>query len=756
VAYPKGVLSWLALAGVGVHTAAHPQSGATLPPVEVIGTSPLPGQGVDRNTLPYATQVVPRQALEAAQADNVTDHLARRVPGVQINDIQGSPFQGDLTFRGYRASGLLGAAQGLSVYLDGVRVNEPFGDVVNWDLIPEFSLDSLSLVPGANPAFGLNTLGGSLSLRTADGFTAPGWRGEVSVGSFGRKRVDLSQGGEHADGWQHYVAVGGFDEDGWRDHSEGRLGHLLAKVGRRTDLGEFSLNLLHGRSKLIGNGLVPLYTLDDDGERAPDLGSRRNEAVYTHPDLTRNRVTQTSANWRQELDGGMTLEALAYLRHTRRQTINGDEADDDEDGTSEANASFNRTATRQRGAGVSTALSGHLGEHQWQVGASADHARVNYEQTEQEGVFDDTRGVVPLDGPAELSARVKGSTRSFGIYATDTWQVASRTHLTGTLRFNQARVGNKLDSVDDDSGELESHSRESFRYRSWNPAIGVAHRLEAGPTLFANVARNNRVPTVIELGCADPDEPCRLPAGLQADPYLKQVVSTSVEGGVRFGRTGGTRGSVTLYRINNRDDILFSSVSVTGQLGFFRNFPRTRHQGVDAELKTTLGPVDLGMGYSYLEATYEARGTLRMGERNVEVRPGIRIAGLPRHILKLSADWTVMPGLTLGTDLQALSGRVVAGNEDGRIENDEDERVDLSLPGYAVVNLRGAWKPAGPKGIELFARVTNLFDRRYASYGALAETQFDAQGNYTGEARDAVFVAPGAPRAFAAGMRVRF
>lgn len=760
------------LPGLGLAQAV-PADTAGVERVEVIGTSPLPGQGVSRDALPYNTTLVRRPALEQAQADTMSDYLARRVPGAQVNDIQGSPFQGDLTFRGYRASGLLGASQGLSVYLDGVRMNEPFGDVVNWDMVPEFSVDTLSLVPGANPAFGLNSLGGALAFTTASGKTAPGLRGEVSLGSFGRKRLDVSHGGEHAGGWSHYVALGGFDENGWRDESAGKLSQFNAKIAHDGETGRLTFSVLAGRSELIGNGLVPLYTLDEDGARTPDLGSRQRSAVYTHPDLTDNRVTQASLSWRQSLGEAMTLEALAYLRHSRRSTINGDEADDDgaddggEEGAAagrpralaegdEPNASFNQTATRQQGQGLMLAVSGHHGPHQWQVGASLDQADVSYRQTEREGFFDASRGVLPGDEAAELSARVDGSTRSLGLYATDTWRISPRTHLTGTVRLNQARVSNQLDTVDDDTGELEIQPRESFSYRSVNPALGVSHRLEAGPTLFANVARNNRVPTVIELGCADPEEPCRLPAGLQADPYLKQVVATTVEAGMRFGRGTGPRGSLTVFRTDNRDDILFRSVSVSGQLGYFQNFPRTRHQGLDAEYQVRVAGVDLSLGYSHLQATYEASGVLRQGERNVVIRPGTRIAGLPRHLLKLGADWALGGGLSVGADLQALSSRGVAGNEDGRLEDGDDEQVNLDLPGYAVLNLRAAYKPAAWKGLEFFAKLNNVFDRRYASFGALAETQFDARGQYTGVGQEAVFVAPGAPRAFSVGLRAQF
>jgi outer membrane receptor protein involved in Fe transport len=181
--------------------------------VEIIGTSPLAGLGVDRQLLPYASQTVRRGALDQAQADNMTDHLARRLPGMQVNDIQGSPFQADLSYRGYRASGLLGASQGLSVYLDGVRINEPFGDVVNWDMVPEFALQSLTVLPGANPSFGLNTLGGAIVLETVDGRSAEGLRAEAGFGSHGRKRAELGLGQRHADGWHSYVGGTVFDEN---------------------------------------------------------------------------------------------------------------------------------------------------------------------------------------------------------------------------------------------------------------------------------------------------------------------------------------------------------------------------------------------------------------------------------------------------------------------------------------------------------------------------------------------------------------
>lgn len=736
--------------------------------VEVIGVSPLPGQGIDRNILPYSTQVLKRDAIDAAQAANQVDYLNRRVPGVQVNDIQGSPFQGDLTYRGFRASPLLGAGQGLSVYLDGVRINEPFGDVINFDLIPEFAVSAISLVPGANPAFGLNSLGGALAYTTHDGRSAPGVRADFSFGSFGRKRVDFSYGASQDSGWHQYLALTAFDEDGWRDASEGDLQQFFAKLGRDDGATSWSLSALAGRSDLIGNGLLPAYTIDD-GALTEDLYFTRREAVYTSPDQTENRLDQLAFNLQHAVDANSTLSALAYVRRSTRDTVNGDEADEPDDGGSAGNpeptgnnAAFNTTATRQTGYGAGLAYARSSGAHQFQVGASVDSARVRYRQLEQEGFFTPERGVIPAEGePVELAANVTGRSTSFGLYATDTVQVAPRTHVTATARYNRSSVSNQLTVRDDDTGIVEDKPRERFTYRSLNPALGLAHRLgEAAttPTVYANVARNSRVPTVIELGCADPEEPCRLPAGLQADPYLKQVRSTTVEAGMRWPITREWRLNVEAYRTDNRDDILFRSVNVNGQLGYFANFPKTRNQGADIELTLSRPDFDLGLGYSFLKATYEAAGVLRQGERNVTIRPGTRIAGLPRHALKLAADWRVGAGLSVGADLQALTSRGVSGNEDGLLEDPEvgeaPQARRLRLPGYAVLNLRANWKPT--RQWELYASVNNLFDRRYESFGALAETVFGPTGVYTGEASDALFVAPGTPRAVFVGLRYRY
>lgn len=717
--------------------------------VEVIGTSALAGLGVDRDLLPYASQTARRVGIDQAQTEQVTDFLSRRMVGMQVNDIQGSPLQADLTFRGYRASGLLGTSQGLSVYLDGVRINEPFGDVVQWDMVPEFALQSITVVPGANPAFGLNTLGGAVTLATDNGLSAPGLNAELGLGSHGRRRAQASLGQQHGDGWHSYVGGTVFGDDGWRDASPGRQALIMARVGRRQGGIDWDLSWLGGRSTLVGNGLLPAVTLDG-GQAEPDLYSNRRQAVYTHPDRSQNHLSQLSGRWSLQVDEQSRLQALAYHRSSRRDTLNGDVADE---AVGALNAALNTSHTRQGSWGLALSLARRSGAHQWQLGATLDRSRVRFRQLEQEGSFNTSRGVVAGAEAQELSAELRGSSRHLGLYATDTWRLASATHLSATLRLNQARVRNQLSTVDDNSNALDIQPAESFHYRSLNPALGLTHRLRDGLSLFGNLARNTRVPTAIELGCADPDKPCRLPVGLQSDPYLAQVRSTSAELGARWLPATGHRVEFSAYRTDNRDDILFGSVSATSQLGYFRNFERTRHQGLDASYSGRSGPLQFSLAYSHLLATYQADGTLRMGERNVSVTPGTRIAGLPRHSAKLAADWGVAAGFSLGADWQLLGSRGVQANEDGRLEDDDAAGSHpLKIAGYGLLNLRASWQFR--PGLSLLARVNNALDRRHETYGALASTVFDAQGAYSGTAREALFVAPGAPRSLFVGLRL--
>ncbi|TWI44396.1 outer membrane receptor protein involved in Fe transport [Pseudoduganella flava] len=757
--WPAALL--LAPAAPAVHCAPMDFPLGPLPIVEIVGIAPQSAAAIERDRLPYAVQRATDKDITQARADNLADYLSRHVAGINVNDISGSPFQTDLTYRGYRASPVLGSGQGLSVYLDGVRVNEPFGDVINWDMVPEAAIGAVLLVPGSNPLYGLNTLGGALALTTKSGRSHPGLMAEVTVGSGARKRVDISYG-VAAQEWHTLVAATAFDEDGWRDHSDGHLGNVFVKVGRVSGGTDWNVSLLGGRSRLLGNGLLPSGSAD-----APGLYELDRRAVYTYPDRTRNQLGQVTFNLRQQLGEGAELTATAYVRHSRRDTVNGDvnddafEAEEDEEEQEEEKAVhpaiLNTTSARQHAEGASVQLSATRGPHQLSAGVSLDRNRVRYAQFEQEGFFSDERGVLPdPDEEREPSSSVTGSARTAGVYVSDTWTAAPGTFVTLSARYTHARVANTLTN---DAGE---QPRETFTYRKLNPSLGIAHQVDAGLTLFANLAQSNRVPTVIELGCADPAQPCRLPVGLQADPYLAQVVSRTVEAGARW-QAGMAALTLSLYRTRNRDDILFLSASASQQ-GYFANFERTLHQGLDVAARTDWagpwGNVGARASYSWLQAEYDADGELFTGARNVHVTRGTRLAGLPRHTFKLGVDWAPAAGWSVGADMVAVSNLLTQGNEDGLAADPEEgvapRPADWRIGGHALLHLRASWQPA-PRW-ELFVRVNNALDRRHESYGTVARDVFPGgQPLAAGEeAQPARFVAPGAPRTWLAGLRYRF
>ena len=202
----------------------------------------------------------PVQTATAADVENsgaldLGDFMNRRLNGVFLNEMQGNPFQPDVNFRGYTASPLLGTPEGISVYVDGVRQNQPFGDVVSWDLIPKDAISEITLVPGSDPLFGLNTLGGALSVSTKNGVTNPGLGGDVLYGSSGRKEVEAEWGGGKATGFNWFFSGLGFHESGWRFDSPSDVRQGFARLGWRTDKTDLALTMSYAYNTLIGNGL---------------------------------------------------------------------------------------------------------------------------------------------------------------------------------------------------------------------------------------------------------------------------------------------------------------------------------------------------------------------------------------------------------------------------------------------------------------------------------------------------------------------
>jgi outer membrane receptor protein involved in Fe transport len=721
--------------------------------VEVLGQTPLPGIVQQRDRYPGNVQLSDDAAMERAKSVNLPEFMNRQLTGVTVNEVQGSPFQVDVNYRGHRLSPTLGTAQGLSVYLDGVRINEPFGDVMNWDLLPEAALADIALLPGSNPLFGLNTLGGALVLSTKSGRTHKGTEADFSIGSFGRRRLDVGHGVQWAHGWHGYVAGTLFDEQGWREQSPGRLGNLFVKLGRESAGTEWSLSWLAARSRLTGNGPLSqsLYDIDPRGG-------------YTFQDTTRSRSSLLNFSASHTLAQGDKLALLAWHRTGRREGSNGDVngawtdwlescegargtpacSDPADPGYVSRTAILNQSAARQSASGSGLQWTRKAGRNQFSIGADASTSRIGYQQSTQEGAFDAARFAVadPM-APVQQQVALTGRSDQASLFATDVVSLGANTQLTLSARWNHTRVDNSLSAAG-------GTGRESFTFRKLNPAVGATHVFSETLNVFANLSQGTRVPTVLELGCADAARPCVLPTGLQSDPALRQVVARTAEIGLRARPHPRLQLSTALFRTASDDDIVFVRSGIS-QAGYFTNAGKTLRQGLEAAARWREPGWQWHVDYSWLDATYRGSGTLP-GPLSTVSQPnafsaGTPIAGLPRQVLKIGGDWQAWPDVTLGADWMAVGSQVVAGNESG-------SRPELGkLAGYSVLDVRVAWQLA--VRWQAYFRVGNLLDRRYASFATANRDLFPGgRALQPGdEAAASRFLAPGAGRTLTLGAR---
>jgi outer membrane receptor protein involved in Fe transport len=715
-----------------------------LPGVTVIGTTPLPGLGVPRDQVPANVQSFGDEDMRRQQSLHVADHLNRNVGAVFINEAQSNPFQPDVTFRGFAASPLLGNPIGMSVFVDGVRVNESFGDTVFWDLIPSAAIAGVDLIPGSNPVFGLNTLGGALSVRTKSGREDPGVAFEAAGGSFGRRSAQFSLGGRSG-AFDGFIAANDYDEDGWRDRSPSRVQQLFGKAGWSSGGSALDLSYTYADNKLIGNGMVPESIL------AP-----RREAVYTYPDETKPRLDFFNLTGTHALSKDVVISGNVYSRRLKISTFNGDAEFEDNDTPTditddEYEAENRRTATDQRtlGAAVQVAFAGNLGamKNQLTVGASIDRGKADFSQLEQEADFTADRGTVP-DGDFELDTQVRGKNRYEGVYVTDTLGLTERAHLTLSGRYNRAKV--EIEDLTGTQPELNgSHSFSRF-----NPAIGATFAVTPGITLFGGYNEGFRVPTPVELTCADPDAPCSLPVSFVADPPLEPVVARSWEFGARGRINAGLSWNATGFRTDLSDDILFTSVGAAQ--GFFANVTKTRRQGIELGMSGRADGFDWFANYAFVDATFESDVELFNPVANeadpsqpetINVSKGNKLPGIPRQRVKLGGDYRFADAFSIGASALYASSQYLRGDEANQLDQ---------LPGYTIVNLRGEYRFAA--GWRVFAKVDNVFDKKYSTIGALNRNAFDADSEPlegVGPGPVERFVSPGQPRSYWIGIEYR-
>ncbi len=296
-------------------TQATPPPVTELPPVEVIGASPLIGSGIDRNTVPAETQVLDSNDLKRQGTPDLLGSLNQQVGGVSLDSASGNPFQPTFFYHGFAASGLQGTPQGLAVYVNGVRFNQPFGDTVDWDLIPDIAIDKVNL-EGSNPVFGLNALGGAVNVQLKNGFTWQGFEADISGGSFGQIQGEF-QYGKQAGNASTYVAGTVLHQNGWRDLQSTDLQNVYGDVGWRSDRAELHLNITAAHSVLNGPGTSPVELLAADPS-----------AQFTAPNQISNQYAAVSLNGTVDVTDTTSIQALVYYRYFLQRVTNGNAPND--------------------------------------------------------------------------------------------------------------------------------------------------------------------------------------------------------------------------------------------------------------------------------------------------------------------------------------------------------------------------------------------------------------------------------------------
>jgi outer membrane receptor protein involved in Fe transport len=720
-----------------------------LPSVQVVGTAPLPGLGTPLRDVPANVQSFDSGWLARTRQLSLTQFLDQNSNSVSAASGQGNAFQQSLDFRGLAASPLLGTPQGLSVFQDGVRINEAFGDVVNWDLLPRAAMASVQLIPGSVPAFGLNTLGGALAIHTKRGADYPGGAVELSAGSFGRRALEFEYG-RAAERGDVFTAANVADDDGYALHNASRVRQFFGKLGTRDDASDLDLSLTLADNTLSGAQTLPLSFID------------RPREAYTYPDVNRNQLAFIVARGHRLVRDGPLIDANAYYRRFRNSNLSSNVNDhfrqpDAATGIIDDQPAGNDRATIDAGSfgtaiqWSSRATIGGL-MHQLAVGASANRGNTRFLQSTQPAHFAADRATIGT-GPYARTTDVALRNADAGAYASDTIRLDDAWTLTLAARFNAARV-----VIEDRSGE-DVALNGTHRFSRTNPAVGVSFNPTQSLTAYAGYSEGMRAPTPIELTCADPDAPCKLPNQFLADPPLAKVVSATLEAGARGSWRRG-RWSAAVYRTDLRDDLAFiASGAGATNAGYFTNVGRTRRQGIEIATTLRADPVTITVRYNAIDArflsTFRAASPANSeadADGAIVVRARNRIPGIPAQSGKLRVDWDAAPALALGASLVAASSQYARGDENNA---DRAGRV----PGYLVAHVDAEYR-LSPR-VVLFAQVDNAFDRRYANFGLLGANVFDGPDRSFGPALGIApvmeqFRALGMPRTVSLGVRATF
>lgn len=720
---------------------------ASPPEADTVKMSPV-GGSIPVDKVPGSVYQMNSSNLQRGDQVILQDALVSQIPGLIVNDLQGNQFQTNIQFRGFESSPVNGVAQGLAVYQNGVRINESFGDIVNWDFLPSNAINNIAVVVG-NPVFGLNALGGAVVVDMKDGFNFQGWDVDTMFGSYGRKQVS-TEAGYRSGNWAAYGAFQAINDDGFRDFSDAEVRRGYFDLGVKGDNAEFHFNFTGADNNVGVTAAAPEQLLQ-----------MSRELTFTSPQTTANTMQMYSVNGKVRATDTLTLSGVTYYRHFNQKHLDGNLFDDPEEceGAGQAGTlcsgddqvinaatgnpipftdnvygSIDQTSQNADTAGVTlqaqenAKLFGHT--NQFIVGVSYDHGRVSYTAKSELGFMQpkfvvDGQGII-MTGTDDFDPRTLTTTNDyFGAYFTNTFDITDQLALTVGGRYNFARI--ELEDAGGNHPELDGVNK----YNRFNPSAGLTYKFNPGLSWYGGYSEANRAPTAAELACADPENPCLIESFLTADPPLKQVVSHTWETGLRGTIKNWDRSQwdwgIGLFRTLNTDDIFDAASTDTGH-GYFQNVGKTLRQGVEANIAYRTQRLFAYANYTYTDATFDTSaifpspnnplpGNVSCGEAGggdeedgpgncFLVHKGDRLPGIPAHTFKAGFDYWMTQKWKVGADLVAASDQIFFGDE---------ANLNRPLAGYAKVNLHTSYDVTDH--VQIYGLFENLFDKDYSVYG---------------------------------------
>lgn len=805
--YSAVALSIIAALSQG-HATENTSSSDSKEIISIVGNSPLQ-HATDAAHLIGQTQTLSSEDLGLTPNRSLAEILRAQFTSVNINHVQNNPFQPDVQYRGFTASPLLGLPQGVSIYLNGTRFNEPFGDTVNWDLIPLEALDNAVLFSTSNPVFGQNTLGGALGLNTKTGYTFTGTQLDASLGEHGRKELTV-QSGINNDDWAAYVLASHYEEDGWRDYSPSEVTQVLGTLSKKIGQHQINLTYLNVNSELLGNGAIPIDLQEFAGAGA----------VYTHPDKTSNALDFAALNGTFMLAENTSLQANIFLRENITDSINGDDSDfgpcflrenvitlcelededddddddydladddilshnDDDDGeipfadgdeieavdfigydglalseissiaADELDGTYNTGSAQNQSFGTTLQLNHQSNlagfEHSLLFGLTYQKADISY-------AADSAFGILEND-TAEDSRTVT----PFDLLNAEARVLLDVTSTHKSIYFSDiiamspklsvnvaARFNQDHVLMNDLINEGKGSLDGDHRFSQFNPAVGLSYQMSDSSELNLSVAQSSRVPSPAELSCADEDDPCRLPNGFVADPPLDQVVTRTIEASYNYA-VNNYSSSVTVYHSISEDDIIFQQAGSTSSRGYFVNIDKTQRQGIELAAQWQSTDWHVGGSYTHLNATFEA--------------PFVSFSPMN----PMGPNRQVSPGDTIpgqpeqqlksqieyqGLDKLVIGAELLAASSQYYRGDEANENAKIS--GYGLLNVYGVYDINGQ--VSLSFRVDNALDKSFYTFGTYGEADEVLEDIYP-EIDDPEFIGPAHPRMVSIGISYQF